>query len=48
MADNIKQLKSAINAKRQAIAAEEEGRATWADQVSCAPRNCIVDPTDVV
>jgi hypothetical protein len=48
MADNIKQLKSAINAKRQAIAAEEEGRAIWADQVSCAPRNYRIDPTDIV
>jgi len=33
MADNTKQIKSAINAKKQAIAVEEQGRAEWAGQL---------------
>jgi survival-of-motor-neuron-related-splicing factor 30 len=37
MADHIKQTKNAINAKRQAIAEEEERRASWTESVSCAP-----------
>ena len=33
MADNTKQIKNAINAKRQEIAQEEAQRAEWADSV---------------
>ena len=48
MADNTKQIKNAVNAKRQAIATEEAQRAGWAGQVSCAPRSYRMVQTDIV
>ena len=48
MAENTKQIKNAVNAKKQAIAVEEQGRAEWAGQVSCAPRSYRIDPSDIV
>ena len=47
MADQIKQTKNAINAKRQAIAEEEGLRAGWAESVSCAPPGCRIDLANI-
>ena len=47
MADQIKQTKNAINAKRQAIAEEEGLRAGWAESVSRAPPGCRIDLANI-